>query len=180
MDAEKDLMAMVLSGIMMFTPVFAGAESEGSTRGAEEEAETTSEEKKSEAASDAVSTSECMFEDCTFMDNSADDGGVIDFGIPDSNCQFEDCTFMDNRAGLGSASFRDDDSAVNCCFEFCRFINNSANDNGAVVPSGKEQVGPVEFATNEAETGGAITVSTPTLNCYFEECTLIDNMSEKP
>ncbi|MCR4685892.1 MAG: hypothetical protein K5649_10530 [Lachnospiraceae bacterium] len=63
--------AMALTGIMMFSLVFADAESDGSAKGADDEAET---------------------------------GGVIKVNTPTSNCYFEECTFINNKADIASGS----------------------------------------------------------------------------
>ena len=97
---------------------------------------------------------------CIFISNSAYDGGAI--------CSYEDfnvlnCSFVNNSAGSGGAItgyWQKSRSVVNCIF-----INNSASDSGGAMDYGGDAVN-CTFINNSAEWGGAMFGDSAS-NCIF-------------
>ena len=117
------------------------------------------------------------------MDNRAGiDPAAISVNTSAVNCNFEDCRFIknsaENPAGAVCIGVDQKPYGINSSFEDCKFMSNTADTIGTVIAFGGERFGSVELTTNEAEKGEVITANTPTSNCYFDECTFINNMAD--
>ena len=105
---------------------------------------------------------------CTFINNSAKDGGAI------SNGNAVNCTFINNSAYFGSGGAIRGGTAINC-----NFINNSAygfhNSNGGAISNGNAV--NCTFINNSAKEGGAISgygYSYSAVDCIFINNSAVD------
>lgn len=125
-----------------------------------------------------VNEGNLILNNCSFINNTADFGGVINLesAVGDINVFIDDCKFINNNATYGGVirSEGGENVAMNIFISNSEFINNTAKYSGAIY-LGKNVTGIIKgskFSNNSASNfGGSISTSYGSLDisdCVFE------------
>jgi len=116
--------------------------------------------------------SSVLFDSCTFINNSANSGGVIvSYDVAPDIVRFLNCTFVNNLAVVDAGGVLFEQGLSNIDFDQCLFANNMAQTQGGAVVANPEAGSGYGFTTavlsfhrcqfmnNTAQQGGAVFAS---------------------
>ena len=127
------------------------------------------------------STGNVSITNCSFQNNSADEGGAVLLDGPTDNVSITNCTFQNKSATDGDGgAVRLVGSTGNVSITNCTFQNNSATyGNGGAVrlvgSTGNVSITNCTFQNNSATYGGAVWLDGSTGNASFTNCTFQNN-----
>ena len=123
----------------------------------------------------SLSSDNCIFSGCSFINNLAFYGGAISLDDSD-NCHIFGCSFKDNSAPQGTGGAIDWYDSANGNVSNCTFVNNFASHGGAINwgISANGNVYNCSFVINSADYGGAISWEGSTKGSIFN-CSFVKN-----
>lgn len=132
---------------------------------------------------DANSNQEFDIINCTFINNTATNGGAIfNSGFFMTNCFLLDCNFFDNSAISGGAIYNGGFAQCAVKGDRCQFINNTATANGGALSNGDNgdlghfTISNSTFIENNANNGGGVYngAANPSISA-LNNCSFIGN-----